>query len=95
MIDRIMNPVSTRDFISTISLEYSNAFAVELYEILSILAVIDHILSKYLSLLLVITIKIDTNYQSVIDIIQNQNKLVSMLRPLYQIVREIKYIKRK
>ena len=56
-----MNPVSTSNFISTISLEYSNAFAAELYGMLLILAVIDHVLSKYLSLSSVVTIKAGTN----------------------------------
>ena len=61
------NPIATRDFISTVSPEYSNAFAAELCRILSILVAIDHVLSKYLSILSVIIIKTGTDCQSVID----------------------------
>ena len=61
MIDERKNRIATRDFISTVSPEYSNAFAAELCGILLILAVIDHVLSKYTSLSLVIIIKIGTD----------------------------------
>ena len=69
MIDERKNPVATGDFISTVSLEYSNVFAAELRGTLSILAAIDDVLSKYPSLLSVIIIKIGTDYQLVIDMI--------------------------
>ena len=71
MIDKRKNPIATGDFISTISPEYSNTFAAELYGALSILVAIDHVLSKYPSLLSAIIIKTGTNCQSVIDTIWN------------------------
>ena len=56
MINERKNPVATGDFISTVSPEYSNAFTTESCRALSILVVIDHILSKYPSLLSAIII---------------------------------------
>ena len=69
MINKRKNPVVTGDFISTISPEYNNAFAIELCRILSILVAIDYVLYKYSSLSLAIIIKTGTDCQSVIDII--------------------------
>ena len=69
MINKRKNPVATGDFISTISPEYSNAFAIELCRTLSILVAIDYVLYKYSSLSLVIIIKTGTDCQSVIDTI--------------------------
>ena len=71
MTNERKNPVAIRDFISTVFPEYSNVFTAELYKTLSILVAIDHILSKYLSLLSLITIKTGTDCQSVINTIWN------------------------
>ena len=92
LIDQNHKPKGAGEFILSITPGYSHLFATELYRVLSLMATIDHILSKYPLITLSIVVKVRTDYKSVIDTIWDSNNLIGITYPLYQITREIKTI---
>ena len=92
LINWIQKPKGTGEFISTVTPEYSYRFTTKLYRVLSLIATIDYILSKYLLITLSIVVKVGTDYQSIIDTIWDSNDLIGIAHLLYRIAREIKTI---
>ena len=87
--------VARADFITSVAEEYHHPFLVELYGALSILICINSILSRYPYPSKAFTIQIGSNCSGFLDTLWITSLVITILRYLQQVIREILLIKRK
>ena len=83
------------DFITIVAEEFRHPYAAEICRVLAYLKTIDNILTKYPNVLRRLKLAMKSNYQAVINNLQNTNPITLMSKHLYQIIREIKLIVRQ
>ena len=87
--------VAKAKFITSVVEEYRHPFAAELCGALSIMKCIDSVLARYPYPDTEFTVRIGSNCSSVLDTLWISSPVITMLRHLYQVVREIFLIKRR
>ena len=90
LVDQVI--VAKGDFISSVLIEYAYPFTAEIYRVLAIIIVINHMLIKYPNILSTLYLTIRLDYQLVLDNLWNSLSIITWTRYLYQLIREIKRI---